>query len=57
MSIETDTHLAKLKEAEEIALQFPDGSSERASWLKIAEGYRDLLKRAQPAAYKADTED
>jgi hypothetical protein len=57
MSNEIDAYLAKLKQAEEIALRFPDGSLERARLLEVAEGYRTLLKRAQPAPCKADTED
>jgi hypothetical protein len=57
MPNQSESRLAKLKQAEEIALQFPDGSNGRASWLQIAEGYRPLIKRALPADYKAHTED
>jgi hypothetical protein len=40
-----DGYLAKLKQAEEIARQFPAGSFERESWTNIANGYRYLLDR------------
>ena len=45
MTSEYEKHKAQLKSAEDLACQFPEGSFERDSWLKIAEGYRALLRR------------
>ena len=39
-------YLAKLKNAEAMASQFAEGSFAHENWLRIAEGYRDLLKGA-----------
>jgi len=43
MSKVQDDYLSKATEAEAIAARFAEGSFERESWLKIAQGYRALL--------------
>jgi hypothetical protein len=37
-------YLTKLRHAEAMARQCPNGSFERESWLKISEGYRALIE-------------
>jgi hypothetical protein len=43
---ERDAYLAKLKWAEEMASQQPEGFY-RESWLAIADGYRELLSKLE----------
>jgi len=45
---ERDDYLAKIQQAETMAAQFAPGSFENESWLRIAQGYRELIEDAGP---------